>query len=273
MKVYLNGNILNKESVGELMEPGFLYGWGAFETIRVYNGNVVGLEAHVDRLKNSLKLLQLPMPVVDFDLVAKTIVEENSLNEAFVRFNIYKKKDGVGVLACGEECDFYPPELYLNGASMMWAPFVRHSTDPFVHIKSMSYGFNRTAWWMAKEKKYDESVFVNEHGHVLEGSRSNIYFVKNDTVYTPALSCGVLGGITRLIVKEICKRFGVDFVEGEFSREDFLDADEVFMTSSLMDVLPVSRIEDVVLDNKKFNISKKLLKEYRNHCAEYRRNN
>lgn len=263
MYIFLNGDYQTDDCISEFLEPGFLYGWGAFETIRVYAGQIVGLEEHLKRLENSLKILDLPKPEYDYKQIAKELVDRNALSDAYVRFNVYKKKDGMGLLACGEHCNFYPPELYTSGAKVMWSKYVRHSQDPFLYAKSMSYGLNRTAWWQAKQNGFDESVFCDEVGNVQEGSRSNIYFVKNDVVHTPALECGVLDGITRKLLIKVAAELGIELRQSCYKKQDFETADEVFMTSSLMDVLPVSNLAGVGFDISKAKISNKLLEAYR----------
>ena len=79
----------------ELFEPGFLYGWGVFETVRVYNGAVVRLDAHIDRMKKGIDLLGLDYPQnIDFKAVSEKIIKENALKEAYIRINVYKKTQG-----------------------------------------------------------------------------------------------------------------------------------------------------------------------------------
>lgn len=270
MYIYLNGDYQTDDCINEFLEPGFLYGWGAFETIRVYQGHIVGLEEHIARLDNSLRILELERPDYPFEEIAKTLVKKNCLGDAYIRFNVYKKKEGMGLLACGEPCSFYPDSIYEQGAKVTWSRYVRNSNDPFLYAKSMSYGLNRTAWWHAKQNGFDEAVFCDENSNVQEGSRSNIYFVKQGEVFTPALNCGVLDGITRKIVITVCSGLGIKVNQQCYKKEDFKNAEEVFMTSSLMDVLPVAQIDDIKYDLNKYKLSYKLLDAYREYITSIR---
>lgn len=270
MYVYLNGNFESQDKVSEFLEPGFLYGWGAFETIRVFKGCIVGLDEHIKRLQNSLKILGFEMPDYPFKEIAEALIDRNDLSDAYVRFNVYKKKQGLGLLACGEHCSFYPQELYVNGARVEWSQYIRHSEDPFLYAKSMSYGLNRTAWWRAKQNGFDEAVFCDESGRVQEGSRSNVYFVKENEIFTPALECGVLDGITRKLVLKLCDELGIKVNQACYTKEDFEGAEEMFMTSSLMDVLPVASIGSKQFASCKFKLSLKLLDAYRAFITKIR---
>lgn len=266
MLIYLDGDFVSNKN--EILEPGFLYGWGVFETIRVYKGIVVGLDEHLLRMRKGAEILSLEYPEsVDFENITQALVDKNHLKEAYVRINLYKKRDGLGIIVVGEECDFYPEDMYKTGAKITWAPFVRYSKDTFNHIKTMSYAPNRAAWFKAKESGFDESVFLNEKENIQEGSRSNIFFVKNSKIYTPSKQCGVLGGITRKILFDICPKIGYEIVEGEYHKSDFIDSDEVFLTSSLMDVMPVGQIDNIKLNVSNYKITYEILKAYREHVS------
>jgi len=239
MKVFLNGEFLDQEHCSELLEPGFLFGWGVFETMRVYGKNVVFLKEHLKRMRQGLVLLGLKAPDIDFEAAIIRLLDENRLNDAYLRVSVFKKRNEVGVLIYAAEFTYYKENSYRQGAKAIIAPFVRYSQDPFLGIKAISYVRNRHAWFLAQQKQKDEAIFVNEKGFLQEGSRSNIFFVKGRDVFTPSLECGVLDGVTRKAVIHINKVLGFTVAEGEFAAKDLFEAEEAFLTSSLMEVMPL----------------------------------
>ena len=111
-----------------------------------------------------------------------------------------------------------------------------------------------------------ESLFVTVEGLVLEGSISNVFMTKEKTVYTPSLDFNILPGITRKKVLDICMENNIKTVECKLSLDDFYNADEIFMTNSLAEIMPVKKIENFTpRENVPGELTKKILNIYRNH--------
>lgn len=239
MKVFLNGKLVEKDGAEEIFEPGFLFGWGAFETLRAYGKKVLFLDEHLGRLKQGLKFLELVFPEVNFRKEIDNLLNENNLSNAYVRITVYKKRRSIGVSIYADEFNYYKEDTYKKGFTTMFAPFIRYSKDPFLKVKAISYAKSRLAWNLAQKQGKDEAIFLNEDGFIQEGSRSNVFFIKNNVVFTPSLECGLLEGVTRNKVIDICKKENIKVVEGKFKKEGLLSADESFITSSLMEVMPL----------------------------------
>ncbi|MFH1504927.1 MAG: aminotransferase class IV [Candidatus Omnitrophota bacterium] len=239
MKIYLNDKLVEKEGVEEIFEPGFLFGWGVFETLRAYKGRVLFLGEHLGRLRQGLGFLELDYPEIDFKKIIDNLLVENNLSNAYVRITVYKKRKSIGVSIYADEFNYYKEDTYQKGFTVVFSPFIRYSQDPFLKIKSISYVKSRLAWHFAQKQGKDEAIFLNEQGFIQEGSRSSVFFVKDNVVFTPCLECGLLEGVTRNKIIDICKKENIKIVEGEFKKEDFLSADESFITSSLMEVMPI----------------------------------
>lgn len=268
MEVYSNGQFIDASGAEEILEPGFLFGWGAFETLRVYKKKTAFLEAHLGRLKKGLDFLGLDYPDVDFGKTIATLLEKNHLDDAYLRITAYKKRKSTGLMVYAAEFDYYKEDSYKAGAKVALAPFARHSQDPFIKVKSTSYVKSRLAWFSAQKQGKDEALFLNEYGVIQEGSRSNVFFVKQEEVFTPSVECGLLEGVTRKVVIDLCKREGLAVNEGEFTKEDLLSAEEVFLTSSLMEVMPVSGIEYKTFDHDAYVVTPLVLKKYREEVSK-----
>lgn len=263
MDVYFNGKIVKESEMEDILEPGFLFGWGAFETLRVYNKKTAFLDEHLKRLKEGLYFLGLEYPAVDFNKEISFLLNKNKLADAYLRITVFKKRKSVGVIIYVSEFNYYKDEDYKKGFKVIFSPFVRYSRDEFLKVKSISYVNSRVSWFLAQKKEKDEAVFLNERGFIQEGSRSNIFFVKKGVIFTPSLECGLLAGVTRKAIIDICRQIGIKIKEGKFKREELLSSDEIFLTSSLMEVMPVCEIEGNSLDVSKFTLTFKILKKYR----------
>ncbi|MFH1771615.1 MAG: aminotransferase class IV [Candidatus Omnitrophota bacterium] len=268
MKVFLNGRTVEEKSVEDLLEPGFLFGWGVFETLRVYNAKISFLSEHLKRLRQGIDFFELMPPDIDYTKCINNLLSENKLINAYVRIAVFKKRKSTGIIIYASEFNYYNDESYKKGFKAIFAPFVRYSKDPFNFVKSISYARNRHAWFLAQKEKKDETIYLNERNHIQEGSRSNIFFIKDGAIFTPSSDCGILGGVTKAKVIDNCRNLGFNVSEGEFIKEDLLSSDEAFLTSSLMEVMPL-----VECDNKKIGagspgqLTVNILNEYRNKIS------
>ncbi|HEC68902.1 MAG TPA: hypothetical protein ENI31_01245 [Candidatus Omnitrophica bacterium] len=267
MKVYCNGKFVDKGTVEEILEPGFLFGWGVFETIRAYNKRIAFLNMHIERLKRDVSFLGLSLSFIDFKQVIEQLLEKNGLNDAYIRITVYKKRESTGIVIYVSEFTYYGEESYERGAEVVFSPYRRLSSDPFLRIKSISYIKSRLSWLYAQIHQKDEAIFLNENDVVQEGSRSNIFFVKKKEVFTPSVKCGILKGITRDVVIDLCRKKKIRINEGEFSVQDLMEADEIFLTSSLMEIMPVSQIADKDFNMRRCVITGMLRQEYKKIIA------
>jgi len=264
MNIYLNGNYRQKEEVKELLEPGFLFGWGVFETLRVYNKTPAFLTDHLNRLKKGAEYIGLAYPAIDYAGVVKALLQKNKLNDAYLRISLFKQRDQTGVLIYVDTFTYYPEEDYKKGYTIVVAPYRRHPQSLYSKVKSISYLESRLAWFYAQQQKKDEAVFLSTEELVQEGSRSNIFMVKDNTVRTPSLMCGILDGITRRQTLNIIQDLGLTCAEGAFPVQEFIAADEVFITSSLMEIMPVREVENQPIGQGSAGpVTLRILKEYR----------
>ena len=281
MQIYLNGKLVPaKEAVVSVLDHGFLYGDGIYETMRVYDGVTFMLDEHLRRLYRSASLIGLTIPL-DADSLKRSVYETliaNSLRNAFVRLTISRGYGPIGldpdlcpeptVVIITQEMKDYPKSFYEKGISLIIPETKRNFREAInPEIKSLNFLNNILAKIEAKKRGAYDAIMLNVYGKLSEGTISNVFFYKNGILCTPSLECGILDGITRSIVITIAKRDGLKVKEAEFIKEDLYLSEEVFITSTTLEVMPVSKVDD-----QKYavgNITKLLHQAYREEVNAY----
>lgn len=281
MKIYLNGKIVDsRDAVVSVFDHGFLYGDGIYETMRVYDGVVFRLDQHIRRLFRSASLIGLSVPFAVDQLkiaIYETLIA-NALRKAYIRLTVSRGRGPIGldpdlcveptVVIVAQELKEYPGAFYKNGIRLIISETrrnIKEAIDP--HIKSLNFLNNILAKIEAKKKGAYEAIMLNVKGYLAEGTISNIFFYKNDILCTPSAGCGILDGITREIIMELAHREGIRVKEGEFTAKDIYKAEEVFLTNTTMEVMPVSKIDDRTYAVG--NIAKLLRRLYREEVKAY----
>jgi branched-chain amino acid aminotransferase len=281
MQIYLNGKFVPaKEAVVSVLDHGFLYGDGIYETMRVYDGVTFMLDEHLRRLYRSASLIGLTIPL-DADSLKRSVYEAliaNSLRNAFVRLTISRGYGPIGldpdlcpeptVVIIAQEMKDYPRSFYEKGISLIIPETKRNFREALnPEIKSLNFLNNILAKIEAKKRGAYDAIMLNVYGKLSEGTISNIFFYKNGILCTPSPECGILDGITRSIVITIARRNGLNVKEAEFIKEDLYSSEEVFITSTTLEVMPVSKVDD-----QKYtvgNITNVLHKAYREEVHAY----
>lgn len=284
MYVYLNNGLVPKErAVVSVFDHGFLYGDGVYETMRVYEDVVFMIDDHLKRLRRSASMTGLAVPM-DNDRIKNSIYDvlsANSLRNAYVRLTLSRGYGPLGLdpdlceeptfVIITERMRDYPKELYENGIKIMVAKTRRNppeAIDP--RIKSLNFLNNILAKIEAKREDAYEALMLNVHGHIAEGTISNVFFFSEDFLCTPALECGLLDGITRRLVLDIAAKEGLKVREGIYTPGDIYEASEVFITNTTMEVMPVCQVDKARY--KVGDVTKHLRKAYKNEVAAYVRN-
>ncbi|MEW6213824.1 MAG: branched-chain-amino-acid transaminase [Nitrospirota bacterium] len=281
MYVYLNGKLVTaKEAVVSVFDHGFLYGDGVYETMRVYDGVIFMLDGHLRRLYRSASMIGLTIPL-EMDSLKTSIYDTliaNSLRNAYVRLTVSRGEGSIGldpelcpkptIVIITQEMKDYPKAFYEKGISLV-IPKTRRNLKEAINpsIKSLNFLNNILAKIEAKKRDAYEAIMLNTYGKLTEGTISNLFFYKEGILYTPSLECGILDGITRGVVIDLALREGLKVKEGEFTREDIYSAAEVFITSTTLEVMPVSKVDD-----QKYtvgNITQLLHKAYREEVNVY----
>ena len=254
-KVWVNKRFVDIDKAAvSVFDRGFLYGDGVFETMRCYAGVVFSLDEHLKRLYSSLRaaLIRPPVPRKRLEALIYKTVHVNKVKSAYVRVAVTR---GEGRLAIGhmdtfdptlviiaKRFDDYPAWMHDKGVSAVIASTRQNEYTILSRIKSHNFMNYILARSEAQERGYDEAIILNTKAQVVEAVTSNIFLVKGRTIITPALVCGVLPGITRATVLEIARRLRFRVKEKAVTPNELLNADEVFFTNSLAEILPVRKI-------------------------------
>ena len=280
MHIFLNKTIVpESDAVVSVYDRGFLYGDGIYETMRAYNGVVFMLEKHLERLGRSALLTRLDIPETGFitDAVCRTM-EANKLSDAYIRVTVSRGKGPIGLdpdlckeptfVVITEDFREYPGHLYSDGVKLVIAKTRRNLVSAInPRIKSLNFLNNIFAKMEAKEGGAYEAVMLNAEGLIAEGTVSNIFFVKDNVLCTPALDVGVLDGITREMVISLAKKNAIRVSEGKFYPADLFNASEVFFTNTTSEIMPVSQVE--LITYKPGEVAKSLHALYKEEVSSY----
>ena len=277
--VSVNGELVPKhEASVSIYDHGFLYGDGAFEGIRVYNGNIFRLVPHLQRLYRSVKALgfELDKNLDQFQSDVVSTVRANSHYDGYIRVTVSR---GVGLgldpkhlgtkpttIISTEQLRLYPQEMYDNGLTVITAstrvpppvcidPQVK-TTGKYINSISAKMEANRVG--------AGEALMLNMAGNVAEATGDNVFFVRNGEVVTPPTSEGALPGITRATVMEICKESGIPCREAVTTLFDIYMADEAFLTGTAAEVIPMVVLDEKTIgDGKPGAITNKIINRFR----------
>jgi branched-chain amino acid aminotransferase len=278
MKIYIDGRLVDREKAHiSVFDHGLLYGDGVFEGIRTYDGLVFRMKEHIDRLYRSADAIELKIPLAKTEMIGAVIktLKANKLKDAYIRLVVTR---GVGDLGldprkCGvptifiitDKIALYPKEYYEKGLQIITAHTRKNLPQALdARIKSLNYLNNILAKIDAIKADTEEAIMLNYEGYVTECTGDNIFMVKGGELATPPVTLGALEGITRDAVIGIAGREGISFRERLLKMEDLHAADEVFLTGTAAEVIPVVKIDDRTIGNGSPGpITAKLNKEFR----------
>ncbi len=246
--IFLNGKFVNSEEAKiSVLNSGFLFGYGLFETMRSYQKRIVYFAWHMKRIMESSRLIGINPPYSIGRLKAVIIetVKLNGSRDTYVRLTLWKTNDYTGILVVAREYAPYPPKKYLAGFRACVSEFRQDENSFFTGIKATCRVMLELAYARAKENRFDEAIILNSRGYIAEVSRGNIFFVKDNELFTPSLECGCLKGITRKVIFDLAMKYNIGLNEGKFTLNDLYHADEAFLTNSLMGVMPLVSMEKI----------------------------
>lgn len=252
--VYLNGSLIPRSQARiSALDYGFLYGFGLFETMRAYEGQVFRLDRHLNRLVHSAEVLGLPIGVTDLKSAVMATIQANQLGDARVRITISIGEGGIvpdpstcdkpTVLILAGHYQPYPQQVYEKGFRAIVSSIRRNSQSPLSRLKSANYLESILARQEARAAGIDEALCLNEKGLLAEASMSNIFLVTNSILRTPGQDSGILPGITRETILELASPLGINTVEHDIRLDELFQAQEAFLTNSLMEIMPLTEID------------------------------
>lgn len=259
--IWINGRRTDPEGPHvSAFDRGYMRADGLFETLRSYDGVAGCLERHIARMRRGAAVLGIPVPDDAGAMVAAaaTAAAEAGWSDAAVRLSLSR---GVGDLSMIPRSDTQPTVVitatplsvkamapqYEKGIALHVAAGTRNEQSVTSGVKTLGYAEAVIAFNAAIAAGFDEALFLDTEGHVSEATTANVFAVRDGGLHTPPLTCGILAGITRELVLEIAGRAKIPVAERVMQLEELYGATEVFVTSSIREVMPVTRVGGQVI--------------------------
>ena len=217
--------VIYKEDLA-IIDSGLFFGRGVFETILV-NANAIFLKEHIDRLNKSILALNLGEEISYEEVY--NFIKNNDIKNKALKITVTEKN----IIYTLREIK-YKNEDYENGFNIRFSEVLRNSTSRIVNFKTLNYLENIIEYEICQKEGFNETIFLNEKGFVAEGCTTNVFIIKDNKIFTPKISCGLLPGIIR---GWVISNFEV--VEKEITKEELLNSDEIFLTNSLVGIIGV----------------------------------
>lgn len=249
--------VLHNDAIREAAEltlspgqVGLLAGWGVFSTLRVADGVLFAWDRHWARMKRDATALHVAMPenAEALRLKLQQLIEANQAPNCTLRLVVVRNRGGMWTgPASDRESDVIAltaeTKDWGDGVKLAYQPHGRFAEGPFSGTKILSWAMNLTWLESAQWRGFDEVILLNERGEVSECTSANIFIANGNEVWTPPLTSGCLPGITRELLLSEVQTPGFKVTAKTFRPQDLEAADEVFITSTTRDLLPVIQVE------------------------------
>ncbi len=278
---YLNGSwIPIEEAKISTQDRGFLFGDGVYEVIPVYQKTLFAFQEHLTRLKNSLKATSIPNPFSDDEWLQllDELINKHPWQDQYIYLQVTR---GVQMQRDHLPADCLTPSIYIytnplipvadkiikSGISAITLEDIRWLN---CDIKAITLLPNIMMKLAAKQQNADDAILISREGLVTESTASNIFIVKDNILFTPPIkynSHKILPGITRLVIEKITKEQQITLIEKDLKQSDLETADEIWLTSSTKEVLPVTLLNGKAVGN---GIPGNFWHTIRQHYHEYK---
>lgn len=274
MIAFLNGEFVAEAlATVSVFDRGFLYGDGLFEAFRVFNAKFFRWQEHLRRFHRGVKVLNIRSPFSDQELLAfaEELVSRNRMPDALLRVTLTRGSGQRGYSPRGADkptivMTLHPAPRMEPGKPPMWSLAISTyrlpADEPLAQFKTC----NKLPQVMARSEAdaagADEAILLNNLGRLVEGSSSNMFWVDGGLVRTPPLPAGILPGVTRSAVMELCRRHGMQIEERDGSPEDLHRADGVFLSLTSFGITEGMRLDGATL--KRWPLLGKLHADYCN---------
>ncbi len=263
LQIHIDGKLCDEaDAKVSVFDHGLLYGDGVFEGIRFYRGRVFKLRAHIDRLFDSAKAIQLEVPLSHAKMTEAVMetIRANELQDGYVRLLVTRGVGSLGlnpfqckqasVIIIASKIALYDEEKYQQGLTVVTCGTRRPAPAALSpSVKSLNYLNNIMAKIEAINAGAEEGVMLNEQGFVAECTGDNIFVVKEGKIYTPPVTAGGLNGITRRVVMELAEEKGFELLEQDLTRYELYTADEFFLSGTAAEVVPVASYDGRTIGN------------------------
>jgi len=264
--VILDGRVVKKKDANiSVFNKAMFFNFAVYDSMKVIKGKAFFPEFHAERLLESAKLIKLEHPFTKKNIIEdiNSIINKNDLTDAMIRFLLLgsgasDEKPHLYLFAVG--LTFYNERDYKKGVKVI----TFHGERPIPQSKSKDLLINFIAFREATELEAKDALLVDSQGYIREGTRTNFYAVKGGKIYTAPLST-VLEGITRKIVVKLARDLDIEVIEEKIKADRIQDYDELFITSTSMNVMPVTQVNDYIVDKGVGPVTKKLIKAFKDY--------
>jgi 4-amino-4-deoxychorismate lyase len=291
LKILVNDQLVDADkAVVSAYDHGFLYGLGVFETFRTYRGKPFLLKEHVSRLQEGCAAIGIDF-APDTEQIQRQIgrlLAANNLPDGYFRYTVSAGKSELGlpsgnysnatVIVYVKPLPPVHPELAEKGKSLQLLRLRRNTPEGPARLKSFHYMNNILGKRELAARSFTEGaegLFLTAEGYLAEGIVSNLFFIRDHVCCTPSLETGILPGITRAFVIELAKNLNMEVAEGLYRWQDLWDAEEIFLTNSIQEIVPVTQLFDTEGNRKTVGsgtaglFTRKLLQKYRAQTGGY----
>ncbi len=273
--IWLNGNFIEWRHANiHVLNHGLHYASCVFEGLRIYNGKIFKLDEHIERLFKSAKILDLDIPynyqeVVD---ISKEIILKQNISDGYIRPVVWRGSEMMAIsakkgstnlaIAAWEWPSYFSPKKLLQGIKLNVSKWLRPSPEsaPTDSKAAGLYMICSLSKHEAEKLGFDDALMLDYRGYVAEATGANIFFVKENELFTPVADC-FLNGITRQTVIEIAQENNIKVHEKHFQLDFLKTCDEVFLTGTAVEITPVSSINDFNFEERK--LTKFLISEFK----------
>ena len=271
--VYLNGALIPRSRAKvSILDYGFLFGFGLYETIRAYEGKPFRLDAHLARMRYSAERLGIVLQMNVLRQAVHDTVKANGYKDTRIRLTVSIGEGAMSpdLRSCKEPTvlvlagEYHPPQKYATGYKVIVSAIRRNSRSPVTYMKSANTMEPMLARQQARDAGADEALFLNEKGYLTESAGCNLFLVSKGMLKTPRFEVGILPGVTRVVVFELAAALGLKVRETNIRLAGLLAADEAFLTNSMIEVMPLTQVAGKpIADGKPGELTKKLMAAYR----------
>lgn len=237
-----------------ILDDGYQFGLGAFETIAIHQGVPLFLGPHLARMDRTLAFLKIDNRISEEEV--QEYLRQNQLANGGLKIMVSQNN-----IIFTRRKNPYRVDKYQNGAIMGYSDFKRNETSPLICHKTLNYGECILENRKAKDRGLDEIIFLNTKGEICEGTVSNIFFVRDGTIYTPEKTCGLLPGVIRDFVLE-----NNPAKQTVIMPDDVNSYDECFITNSLMGIMPVKQLGSHVFSKR--DVTNRIMEQYRKELSK-----
>ncbi|MBF0311892.1 MAG: aminotransferase class IV [Oligoflexia bacterium] len=254
------------------LDRGFIFGDAVYEVIRIYRGNMWLAQEHFDRLERSLRSLEIN---ADLNAIKSSLLDvftKSSVVDGFIYLQVsrgtaprthYFPAESVSpnyIIWCQKYDDSWLYPFWENGISVISTPDLRWARRD---IKTVNLLGNCLAMEKAKQANASEAILIDKDGTVSEATSNNVFGVKDGVIFTTPNSHKILPGITREYTLTLAKEMNIPVIEKTFTYEELLHADELFITGSIMEIMPVTKVDQCMIRQGVVGrITRELMKQF-----------